>query len=63
MLPYQDAQGLRTSLATVNSELVAVKENLVDSIWSDIPPAEVSPIFVLDERYAGELGALRRLER
>ena len=29
-------------------------EDLVDLLWTDRPPIQQSPIFVLDERYAGE---------
>jgi Xaa-Pro aminopeptidase len=54
MIPYVDAQGLNKSLATVGSELVPVKENLIDRIWLDPPQAQAAPAFVLDEKYAGE---------
>lgn len=54
MIPYVDAQGLRTSLATVGSELVGVKENLIDRIWTNPPQSEAAPAFILNERFAGE---------
>ncbi|KAI8376680.1 hypothetical protein EDC96DRAFT_551369 [Choanephora cucurbitarum] len=51
----EDAQYLRSSLSTVNSELVPVKQNLVDLAWGkERPLAPSDKIFVHPVEFAGE---------
>jgi len=51
----EDAKKLSESLKTRGSELVQLKDNLVDSVWGDArPPRTKNPIFALEEKYTGE---------
>jgi Xaa-Pro aminopeptidase len=43
------------------AELVALEDNPIDAIWKDRPPAPISPIKLLDEAYAGESSADKRV--
>ena len=55
MYPTADAQELKKSLEPRKSELVSLKENIVDLVWSkDRPARPASKIFPLPEKYSGE---------
>ncbi len=49
-----DAKTLRESLESLGSELVKLKDNLVDAIWVDRPARPKSRVFHLDEKYSGQ---------
>jgi hypothetical protein len=49
-----DAESLKQSLATRESELVSLSDNLVDLVWgSDRPARPKSVIFPLDIKFSG----------
>jgi Xaa-Pro aminopeptidase len=55
VLSFQEATNLQKSLddARRGVSLVAVKENIVDQIWSDKPAQPDEVIFRLDDKYTG----------
>ncbi|MCB1827726.1 MAG: aminopeptidase P family N-terminal domain-containing protein, partial [Coxiellaceae bacterium] len=53
LLTLQQQQTWQKSLATTNSELVSIEENLIDSLWNDQPAVPNTPILRLDIKYTG----------
>lgn len=55
VLSFAESKNLSAELekAKRNVTLVAVKENLVDKVWTSKPPRPCNPIFRLDEKYTG----------
>ncbi|KAJ2913801.1 hypothetical protein MD484_g6610, partial [Candolleomyces efflorescens] len=50
-----DAAALRKNLEPKKSELVLLRNNLVDEVWgTDRPPKPHNPVFHLDEKYSGQ---------
>ncbi|RXW19463.1 hypothetical protein EST38_g6388 [Candolleomyces aberdarensis] len=50
-----DAAALRKNLEPKQSELVLLRNNLVDEVWgTDRPPKPHNPVFHLDEKYSGQ---------
>ncbi|KAJ2913800.1 hypothetical protein MD484_g6609, partial [Candolleomyces efflorescens] len=50
-----DAAALQKNLESKNSELVLLRNNLVDEVWgTDRPPKPHNPVFYLDEKYSGQ---------
>jgi Xaa-Pro aminopeptidase len=47
--------------AKAGAELVALEDNPVDAIWQTRPPAPIAPITLLDDAYAGESSADKRM--
>ena len=61
LLPHSEYTSLQTSLSTVESRLVPIKDNLIDIIWkSSTSEADTKPdrpaneIFHLEDRFTGE---------
>ncbi len=50
----------RKDCAQAGADLVALESNPVDAIWSDQPPAPLSPVMALPLAYAGEAAAAKR---
>jgi Xaa-Pro aminopeptidase len=49
-----DAAALQKNLEPKKSELVLLRNNLVDEVWgTDRPPKPHNPVFYLDEKYSG----------
>ncbi|GAA6018152.1 hypothetical protein JCM10207_006095 [Rhodosporidiobolus poonsookiae] len=62
LLPISDYTTLAPSLQSAGVELVPIRANLVDAVWSDRPERPKEEVFVLEERYTGE-GARSKIER
>lgn len=55
LLTVADAQRLAEQLQSKGGSLVAVEENLVDTVWADArPPRPCEPVEILKEKYAGK---------
>jgi Xaa-Pro aminopeptidase len=56
-----EVERYRRACANVGAELVACGANPVDAIWATRPPAPIAPVAVLDDAYAGEASAAKRV--
>ncbi len=56
-----EVERYRRACARAGAELVACAANPVDAIWAGRPPAPIAPVAVLDEAYAGEASAAKRV--
>ncbi len=56
-----EVERYRRAAARAGAELVACGANPVDAIWATRPPAPIAPVAVLDDAYAGELSAAKRV--
>lgn len=58
-----DLKKIRKALEQKNIELVPLKDNPVDQLWSNRPSPPLSPVKMQDEKYAGEsvFSKLRRI--
>jgi len=56
-----EVERYRRACANVGAELVACRTNPVDAIWATRPPAPIAPLAVLDDAYAGESSAAKRV--
>jgi len=54
------AEAMRTALAKVGGELVAVSGNPIDAVWEDRPAPSPAPAFLQEERHAGRSSADKR---
>ncbi|HZH28133.1 MAG TPA: aminopeptidase P family protein [Azospirillaceae bacterium] len=52
----------KTELDRIGGQLVAVDRNPVDAVWTDQPPAPISPVVPHDVRHAGKPSAEKREE-
>ena len=52
----------RAALADRGAELVAVKRNPIDRVWTDRPDASAAKLAVQDDQYTGRAGADKRQE-
>ncbi|PWN52585.1 putative aminopeptidase P, cytoplasmic [Violaceomyces palustris] len=53
LISVDDAKEILSELSKVGSELVGIRTNLVDQVWSDRPSRPREPIFVLADQHAG----------
>ena len=56
-----EVERYRAACAKAGAELVAGDENPVDAVWTTRPAPPIAPIRELDERYAGESAAAKRM--
>jgi Xaa-Pro aminopeptidase len=56
-----EVERYRRACANVGAELVACGTNPVDAIWATRPPAPIAPVANLDDAYAGESSAAKRV--
>ncbi len=68
LISIAQAQRWQKTLADKDSELSAIEDNLVDSIWEDQPPLQTKPIHIQSLEFAGKsvrdkLNELRRAIR
>ncbi len=54
LISIRAAHRWQAALASAESELVAIDNNLVDAIWDDQPAIEYHPIKMLDVKYTGQ---------
>ncbi|KAH9948032.1 Creatinase/aminopeptidase [Amylocystis lapponica] len=54
LITASDADAIQKTLQPRNSQLVSLRKNVVDSIWTDRPPRPVNRVFPLDLKYSGE---------
>jgi Xaa-Pro aminopeptidase len=57
-----EVERYRRACIKAGAELVALEDNPIDAIWESRPPAPIAPITLLDEAYAGETSADKRLK-
>jgi Xaa-Pro aminopeptidase len=55
-----ERERLAKAVAAKGGSLVALDGNPIDAVWADRPAPPVSPVRLLDERYAGESSAAKR---
>ncbi len=55
-----EVERYRQACAKADAELVPLESNPVDAIWATRPPPPIAPVALLDDAYAGELGAAKR---
>lgn len=53
LISADDARDINTELGKIGSELVSIRENLVDAVWEDRPARPGKEIFVLPDETAG----------
>jgi Xaa-Pro aminopeptidase len=56
-----EVERYRRACIKAGAELVALEDNPIDAIWESRPPAPIAPITLLDEAYAGETSADKRM--
>ncbi len=54
LLTQAQARRYRETCAEIGAELVALDDNPLDAVWTDQPPAPISPVVPHPRRFAGE---------
>ena len=54
LVSAEKAEKLKSDLVEKNLDLVAIQENLIDSIWETRPERKLSSVFVLSDEFAGK---------
>ncbi|KAF8156834.1 Creatinase/aminopeptidase [Crassisporium funariophilum] len=54
LIAASDAESLNKQLSAKDSQLVSLKQNLVDAVWEERPSRPANKVFHLDEKYSGQ---------